>query len=133
MGITRIGWYEARGQIKRACAENPEVSYLQAHLDWKDGKCQIWKYDELVFVTRIDNEVDGLCFVICLMAGINLLPGGYELEKDLQELAAAYNCRKIKIIGRKGWERLLTPLGYKLQSIEMVKYVKQNRYSNHNQ
>lgn len=131
MAICGISWGNARKEIKRACDENPEVSYLQVHQDWKDGFCQIWAVDDGVMVTRIDKEIDGLCLVICLLAGKRLLTWGYALEKDLQHLAKAYNCRKIKVIGRKGWERLLTPLGFKLQTIEMVKYVQQNENRYH--
>ena len=131
MGAFRVGWGEAREQIKRACKENPEVSYLQVFRDWRNDLCQLWRYDNLIFVTRVDKEIDGLCLVLCLMAGRDLFPGGYDLERELQVIAEAYNCQKIKVIGRKGWERLLTPLGYKLQTIEMVKYVKQNGYRYH--
>lgn len=126
MGIRRVSWGEARREIKRACDQNPEVSYLTVFKDWREGFCQIWKYGEGYFVTRVDKEIDGDCLVICLMGGKGLLTWGYALEKDLQELAKAYHCRKIKVSGRKGWEKLLAPLGFKLQTIDMVKYVEQD-------
>lgn len=127
MGICRVEWGEARREIKRACDKNPEVSYLTVFKDWREGFCQIWKYEDGYFVTRVDEGIDGKCLVICLMGGKRLLSWGAALEKELQELAKAYNCRKIKASGRKGWERLLAPLGYKLQTIDMVKYVKQDK------
>jgi hypothetical protein len=131
MAIRGVTWFEARKEIKRACNENPEVSYLKVCQDHKDGFCQIWGYEGCYLVTRVDKESDGRVFVICLLAGSKLFEWGYELEKELQRLAKAYNCPKIKVIGRKGWERLLTPLGFKVQSIEMVKYVEQNENRYH--
>lgn len=126
MGIRRVTWGEARREIKRACDENPEVSYLTVFKDWREKFCQLWGFEDLYLVTRVDKEVDGDCLVVCLMAGKGLFATGHALERNLQKLAKIYDCKKIKVIGRKGWEKLLTPLGFKLQTIEMVKYVKQD-------
>ena len=120
----RITWGEARHEIKRAVAVNPEVSYLKVFSDWRAGFCEIWAYGELVIVTRVDTEIDGKTLVICLMAGKLDFSDGFNLEKHLERMRRAYGCEKIKVIGRKGWERILATEGYRVHEVTLVKQCK---------
>jgi hypothetical protein len=121
MGIRRVDWKEARDNIRRAARENPSVSYLSTVVNHEDGYCQLWAYGDCHFVTRVDVNKDGRRLVVCLLGGENLFDWGYQLEKELSSLAKAYQCAKIAIEGRKGWEKLLKPLGFKQEVVTLVK------------
>ena len=121
MGIRRVSWYEARNNIRRACRENPTVSYLKAYQDEKDGYCEFWEFGDCHFVTRIDANRDGRRLVVCLLAGDGLFEWGPELEKELEALAKKEGCTKIAVEGRKGWTKLLKPYGFKHETTTVVR------------
>jgi hypothetical protein len=121
MGLRRVNWFDAREDIRKAVRENPSVSYLSAAKDANEGFCQIWAYGDCHFVTRVDANRDGRRLVVCLLGGKNLFEWCYELEKELYILAKQYQCNIISVEGRKGWERLMKPLGFVQESTTMVK------------
>lgn len=121
MGIRRVDWFEARDDIRKAARENPSVSYLSAAKDAKEGFCQLWAYEDCHFATRVDANKDGRRLVVCLLGGDDLFGWGYELEKELDFLAKMYHCNIIAVEGRRGWERLLKPLGFRRETVTMVK------------
>lgn len=120
MGIRRVGWYEARDNIRRASRENPAVSYLSTYVNWREGFCQIWAFGECHLVTRIDQNKKKT-LVVCLLAGRNLFDWGYDLIHELETLATSLGCTRITIEGRKGWERLLKPFHYSADYVSLSK------------
>ena len=121
MGIRRVGWNDARNNVRRAARENPSVSYLSVFKDEKDGYCKIWEFGQCHFVTRVDENRDGRRLVVCLLAGENLFEWGYRLAEELEALAKAEGCQKIAVEGRLGWVKLLKPLGFHHEVTTMVR------------
>lgn len=121
MGIRRVGWKEARERVRKAAKENPSVSYLQAMVDEKDGFCQMWAHENCVFVTRVDRNKDGRRLVVCLLAGDDMFKWGGEIEETLNSLAKAHNCTKIAVEGRRGWEKVMKPMGFRFEAVTLVK------------
>ena len=114
-------WYQ--GSIKRAADENPEVSAEWTLGDLLSGHAQLWQHAGGVMVTRADKYHDHKTLVVCLLSGHGLFEWGQVLDKETQDIARGWGCQKVKIIGRRAWEKLLRPYGYKFQTIEMVKEV----------
>lgn len=114
-------WY--RGSIKRAADENPEVSVDETARDLLSGHAQLWQLVGGVMVTRVDKYHDHKTLVVCLLSGYGLWTWGPALDQATQDVAKGWNCQKVKIIGRRAWEKLLKPYGYSFQTIEMVKEV----------
>lgn len=113
------GWY--RGSVKRAADENPEVSTEEVYRDLLNGMAQLWQLKGGVMCTRVDQYHDHKTLVVCLLSGYGLFTWGPELDKHTSDVAKGWGCQKIKITGRRAWEKLLKPYGYGFQTIDMVK------------
>lgn len=85
------------------------------------GKMQLWPAKDSCLVTEIIKYPKKKAINMFLIGG--KLDTVLDMEKDVIEWAKAQKCDLIIGTGRKGWKKVLSPLGYQEAHITMAKEI----------
>lgn len=118
-------WPRLLPWVERFCADSQE-SYDAAFIfeNLKDGTMQAWFMmgdDGILGVTLTEvrqTKIKELIIIVC--TGKDMVSWSH-LVSELEKYAIQIGCKKICGIARPGWEKILTPLGYKKKHIELEK------------
>lgn len=106
-------WQTARRFILPALEDASEADLIA---DLEQGKAILWEGQRSAFVTQFTTDHT----IHCWLAGgdlddlLTLVPG-------IESHARAYGYTTAVITGRKGWDRVLRPLGYERIGAELRK------------
>jgi len=113
----RIGevWPHFRERIERAITKVGINKIEHIEKDLLKGRALLWlAYDGLiVHAAAVTQLVDGVCELVA--CGGENLPQFLPLINDLEQFARDEKCRAMRIIGRKGWVRVLK--NYKAKAV----------------
>ena len=114
-------WYEPT--LKRATDENPEADITELKGKLLTGFAQLFQWADGLMVTQVDASPAGKTLTIAQLAGHGMNTWADTMEQHLCAIAKCFGCVRVKVIGRKGWERMGRKYGYQLQTLELVKNV----------
>jgi len=93
----------------------------------KNGFNQLWvMYDDddkirIAFTTAIENYPRRRMLAITFLGGDDFVNNIGIVDDTLSEWAIAHGCDGAEIMGRKGWERALSPFGFKASYVTVEK------------
>lgn len=97
-----------RTALERGGTEGFSLSDARAAVD--EGRAQFWPGHESAGVSEVTRD-----FHIWLFGG--RLSEMWAMERAVSDWARAQGCSRITIKGRKGWERVMAPLGYRAKTV----------------
>lgn len=101
-------WERVEPDLKRACEYSYEGITADLLKKWiQDREAQLWLVSDGVLVTRIVvyPHLKSLQVVACGGRGMkSWLPG---VISTLERYAIGHGCKRLEVIGRKGWSRVL--------------------------
>jgi hypothetical protein len=89
----------------------------------RNAECQLWGYWDGSFrgllATQIRTSRKGSSLLIWICVGVDALELVSGVMQTLEAWAREMGCTKVQIVGRKGWERVLT--GFESKSVVLEK------------
>lgn len=83
------------------------------------GEYQFWPYERSAGITNVVFFPTGRVLSLWLVGGE--LDDVLAHESDLAEWAAAVGCDALELVGRRGWEKVLQPMGYSSGSVVLTR------------
>lgn len=100
--------------------------------DAKNGNIQVWgsgTYEkiELVYFTHLVQmpAAKVLRAIWCCGEGIEKMASA--INASLEQFAMEHQCTDIDVVGREGWKKILSPLGYEKRAVRFTRPIKQKR------
>lgn len=85
-----------------------------------NGDAQLWLGEKSALVALVEEHPTGPALCIWL-AGGDLEELVQELRPKAEAWGRAQGCNKVTIMGRRGWVKALSPVGYKPTAVVMTK------------
>lgn len=105
-------WARSRGWLASALAHAGDTHELDDVLAMiTDGSAQLWAAPKAAAVTLIEDDPCERRLLVWL-AGGDLKTLLSEMLPEAEAWARARGCRRMLVVGRPGWERAMTPMGY---------------------
>ena len=108
-------WPHFRDRIERAISKVGVSEFAPIEKDILSGRSLLWlAYDGLiVHAAAVTELADNICTIVA--CGGENLPQFLPLLSDLEQFARNEGCKAVRIVGRKGWVRILKD--YKTKAI----------------
>jgi len=114
-------WARCRHYIESALAHSPGLETIEdVERAIERGSYQVWFGKACCAVTEIAHYVRAEALVV-VHGGGDMAELVNELEPAMCAFARAQGCTLIMGTGRKGWERVAAPRGYRFGYVTMVK------------
>lgn len=100
-------WHDAEPQLRRACDRTGERTTRDVLAQLMDGNAQLWHCGDGWAVTQIDNYPLKRVCTLTLFGGKFDFQHAAEMRGVLERWARHYLADEIRIVGRRGWLKLL--------------------------
>lgn len=103
-------WEQVRPLVARVCKRFPDYQPQDILEMLRNREAQLWVVVnggiEGMFITKIENTPQRRFCLIFVCAGEGI-SGWIDYIKTVEEWAKQMNCDSLRIVGRKGWKKLL--------------------------
>lgn len=112
-------WGDIRGLLDRAVRRGGN-DWANVERSLSDGRAQLWLAVIDKPVAAMVTKKDGATLEVWLAGGA-VLSGAVPFLETTLKAARETGATKARIVGRKGWARVLTPYGWRTEGDELVK------------
>lgn len=120
-------WPQIRPMLEATIAEYPYDTVDSLFQQAMEGRIQVWLVANpevsLVLFSSIETYVTGCVFRIGWAFGKLDRSIGPAVDAAMDNFAAMHGCKRIDVVGREGWEKILRPWKFKRISVTLSRPV----------
>jgi len=100
-------WHEAELLIRKAMERGDLGKFSEVERMLKEGNALLWISADGVAVTHLEIVESGKVCTIVACGGLGIVRGISAIH-DIENYAREMGCKSVRIMGRKGWAKVLT-------------------------